>query len=326
MAGFARRILERFKPSLRERLEQSSEAKKNRGKREVKTTPASAQPRGELIRPGVEIHTIPPSNMVVSTMQQTATANGFFDNVVTWRSWNQQYDQHRLTTGTVTSYDDDDPWIPWNTHHCNTQLTASTASNDTVWVHWNQMHTMTAQTHWVDTGGYRGGAPRVRETPAQLRAREEQEAQYRREQQAANARYDEERRAAENRRKEAEDRAMKLLISMLDEQQRADLKRDKHFFVEAPSGRLYRINYGTHGNVKVVDRVTRKVIESLCIQPDGVPAGDANLMQKLLIETAEETFRAHANITLENGGLVRALPDLLNADKLAKIIPLRRAA
>ncbi len=222
-----------------------------------------------------------------------------------WDYW--QLDTRCAPTSACTT--NVDPWGMWNIQRPNTAASATT----TLWTDWNVGHTVAL-------------IPFLRETAVQRRNREDQERRYEAELAAANARYYEEQRAVENRRKEAEDRAMKLLVSVLNDQQKADLKRDRHFFVEAPSGRLYRIDYGTHGNVKLVDRVTRRVVEHLCIQPNGVPAGDANVMQKLMIETAEDVFRSHANITLADGSLIRGSSELLTGEKLARVIPIRNAA
>jgi hypothetical protein len=309
MSRLAQKRKDSFKPGIFDRLKQSQEARQLT--RERKT-------------PKKKIPDAPPPTQI-----HESTGGGFFRNDVTWRVWNTGGG----TLATTTCVDND-PWYEWNTRI--TVTSAATTSN--IWYDWNRNHVVTAGPttigvwqEWVDQDPQLGPRRIIQthrqvETPEQRRVREEQEQRYRAEREAENALYYEQQRAAENRRKEAEDRAMKLLVSMLNEQQKADLKRDKHFFVDAPSGRLYRIDYGTHGNVKVVDRQTRKIVERLCIQPNGVPAGDANLMQKLLIETAEDLFRAHANITLEDGRILYGKTEPITGDKLAEVIPIRRAA
>lgn len=94
----------------------------------------------------------------------------------------------------------------------------------------------------------------------------------------------------------AEKRAFALLDVLLTETQRRDLREKNFFYETAPSGRRYRVDRGSHGNVKVVN-AQGVMIESLCVQPPGVPAGDAMAMQLLLIRTAEEALRETANIT-----------------------------
>jgi len=302
MIGLGAKSRNRFKPSIFERLEQSSEAKKKfdktlkniSEKAKVDVTPPRAPPTTGTTNDW-DAH---PARCLISTTQL-------------WNHW---------ATGTgstvTTSCNDADPWRVW---------TSNVATSGAI-------TTIDPWERWVDQAVY--GSPRphniphrqVRLDPAEAARRQAEEARWRQEEEARNVRYYEQQRIAENRRKEAEDRAMKLLISVLSPQQQADMKRDKCFFVDAPSGRLYRIDYGTHGNVKVVDRNTRKIVERLCIQPNGVPAGDANLMQKLLIETAEDTFRSYANITLEDGRVIYGKPGSITGDTLAEVIPIRRAA
>lgn len=103
--------------------------------------------------------------------------------------------------------------------------------------------------------------------------------------------------AAELVRREACERAKRLLDSMLEHQQREQLKTDRFFEVIAKhSKRRYRIRYGTHGNVRLLDDTGREVI-SYCAQPNGVPTEDAMLAQKLQIEHDEEAFLRVANPT-----------------------------
>lgn len=308
MAALARRLAERFMPTLAEKLKQSADAKEKMRERVAnKTKPMVVD---------IETKKAPPR-------AQDAEPTRII----------------RSTSSLLTTSCNDDPWAQW----VSITATSNGTTTGDIWYDWNRQHTyastaittntVTIWRDWVDQSPQRRGVIHTglgrqvpAETPEQRRVREEQEAQYRREREAANARYYEEQRAAENRRKEADDRAMKLLVSMLNDQQKDDLKKYNHFFVEAPSGRLYRIDYGTHGNVKVVDRISKRIIERLCIQPNGVPRGDANLMQKLMIETAEDVFRSHANITLEDGRMVYGKTGLLDGDRLAEVIPIRRAA
>lgn len=310
MAGFFKKLADRFRPSPIEQLEQSAAAKKKLREPRVLDVPHAQAPAPRLLNQ--------------STLTNVDCETDMRGNTV-WRQWHT-VTSNNLTTGTGYS----DPWQTW--HNCGTQTT-----NTAIWHAWTVGGTSSAVTIQTTSYGANDMFPRWveeadqrtrfnKESAAQKKRRQAEEDQYRAQREAENAKYYEAQRVAENKRKAAEERARGLLISMLDEQQRADLKRDSHFFVNAPSGRLYRIDYGSHGNVKVIDRKTRKVLERLCIQPDGVPAGDTNLMQKLLIETAEETFRAHANITLEDGSLIRGSSEPLTGDKLGKVIQLRRAA
>ncbi len=116
-------------------------------------------------------------------------------------------------------------------------------------------------------------------------------------------RVEQERRNAEIRASQAileaaKEKAEKLLQSALDDKQKEELKVKGHFHCKSNKGVIYRIKRGTHGNVKKLDPTGTKEVESLCIQPDNVPAQDAMLAQKLMIENDEDSFRRIANISL----------------------------
>lgn len=300
MANPARRLAERFKPNIFDRLKQSTEAKARRREKPVRvvdTSPTVPAPRRNTAFDA-------PLGMMT---RGTISAVTYTNSETVWNIW------HGGTGSTLTACTTDNStiWNAWNSGIISIQTTGSATT-------WNQ---------WQDVDPYANLGPRrLVETPEQRAQRDAEEARYRAERDAQNARWREEDRARARKKEEADDTALKLLVSMLNDQQKSDLKNHKYFFVDAPSGRLYRIDYGTHGNVKVVDRNTRKIIERLCIQPNGVPTGDANLMQKLLIETAEDVFRSHANITLEDGRIIYGKTENLTGDRLAEVIPLRRAA
>ena len=204
-----------------------------------------------------------------------------------WRVWNGG--TFAITVGA------NDPWPLWT----GTSATTS-ATTGTIWTHWIGAYGGNRQ---PVTGGFYA-------VPTQTEAQRALAAEQARE---ANA-----------KRERARARAYALLDTFLSDEQRHELADKGHFHVDAPSGRRYRIDRGSHGNVKVIDRVTGVWSESLCVQPSGVPDGDAMLMQKLLIETAEEQFRATANITDRNGNLVGSSKGPLTGDKLAEVIPFRR--
>lgn len=88
-------------------------------------------------------------------------------------------------------------------------------------------------------------------------------------------------------------RARKLLVEHLDAVQRASYEKDGHFVVEV-QGVRYRIDQGTHGNVKELD-AAGKPLASYCIQPAGVPDEDAMLAQKLQLEADVAAFKRVAN-------------------------------
>ncbi len=138
-----------------------------------------------------------------------------------------------------------------------------------------------------------------RPTPGQAPAFHQRPVQETAEQAAARVLRRENARKArllqEEKRKIAEARAEALLLHHLSPQQVADLKAKKCFYVFTKDGHRYRVDRGSHGNVKKVDAQDR-IIESLCIQPVGVPIPDILLAQKLMLECNEEEFRRIANI------------------------------
>lgn len=94
-------------------------------------------------------------------------------------------------------------------------------------------------------------------------------------------------------RGKAEQRAEKLLIEHLTEEQQNTLAVFNYFDVKVGE-RIYRIRRGTHGNVRLVDEAGIERV-SYCIQPPGVPAADAMLAQKLHLEANEQEFLRVAN-------------------------------
>lgn len=333
MKNIPQKLKDRFKPGIFDRLKQSQDARQQMHDRKTqpKKIPDKPKKKEKQKKISVDVETTPHRVLESATSYHDTDGRAYRREI--WREWNTPLTAATCYHNSNTVWDiwhggtgssitcngigtSQDVWRGWtgaNSVIIHSTSNIITSSIGETWEHWQTQEQPRRQQRPI-------------ETPEMLRVRERQEEQYRQQRAAENARYEEERRASENRRKEAEDRAMQLLVSMLNPQQQSDLRNHKYFFVEAPSGRLYRIDYGMHGNVKVVDRVTRKIVERLCIQPSGVMAGDANLMQKLLIETSEDAFRAHANITLENGSVVSGQYGGLSDERLDNVIPIRRAA
>lgn len=102
--------------------------------------------------------------------------------------------------------------------------------------------------------------------------------------------------AAEKKKKEARKAAERLLLQVLDRQQRKEYRKLNAFYVTAPSGLRYRIECDKrHQNIFELDNQGNKVRE-LCIYTPKVPQGDNLASQKLLIENDEEKLRKIANI------------------------------
>jgi hypothetical protein len=125
----------------------------------------------------------------------------------------------------------------------------------------------------------------VRETAAQRRQRENEIA-------AARVRQEELYRQGRAEKRIADVRAKRLLIENITPAQRATLKTHGYFDVQV-KGKTYRIKWGSHGNVYLVDR--GREVRSFCIQPPDTPDGDTMLAQKLLLEADEESFLKIAN-------------------------------
>jgi hypothetical protein len=97
----------------------------------------------------------------------------------------------------------------------------------------------------------------------------------------------------EEERAIAKKRARKLLVENLSEEQKK-MYEEKGCFIVEVEGVQYRIDQGTHGNVKELDK-NGKPVYSYCVQPDGVPAEDAMLAQKLALQTNIAYFKQRAN-------------------------------
>jgi hypothetical protein len=190
-------------------------------------------------------------------------------------------------------------WGAWNVstaYYATTTLSSATTNTmvAATWNYWNQVYTATTcgsnSVNYVDWPVWNR---RLSETREQQTARVQAEAERQRE---ANARAA--KRLAEQ--SEVRKRAERLLADCLTKQQQRDLEKKQCFYLDvvSPDGKInhYRIDRGTHGNVKRIDGEGR-ILESLCIQPDGVPVEDAMAAQKLWLESNELEFRRMANIT-----------------------------
>ena len=209
------------------------------------------------------------------------------------------YDMSSGTGYTTTAYRTaNDDWEVWN-GAWRIVTSSATTCNDALWRHWNATTTATTTT---ETWGVWN-----REYQAQWIARAQYEARERHvraetPEMAAARRVEQERRQAEIRASQAileaaKEKAEKLLQSTLDDKQKEELRTKGHFHCKSNKGVIYRIKRGTHGNVSKLDPTGTKEVESLCIQPDNVPAQDAMLAQKLMIENDEDSFRRIANIS-----------------------------
>lgn len=192
---------------------------------------------------------------VWNSCNDTSTTNG--TNVCTWHAWNTQaIAQTSATTGTT--------WQVWQNQ----------ASSAAAFMQNSLMQSWVVQQE------------RTSETRAQKKRR----------------RIDEWRAGwasawqqigTEIGKRAAKARARRLLVEALSAEQQASYEKNGYFIVEV-GGTKYRIDQGTHGNVKQLDHAGRPIY-SYCIQPANVPDEDAMLAQKLMLETDEEAFKRIAN-------------------------------
>ena len=94
--------------------------------------------------------------------------------------------------------------------------------------------------------------------------------------------------------------------------QRAQFDASKYFDVAGcDSGRRYRVHYGRVTNVHQIDEAGQPVT-GLCFVPSGgLVAGDVMLVQKIALETNEQTTLAVANpfkVLAPGGGPTRTPP------------------
>lgn len=175
-----------------------------------------------------------------------------------------------------------DAWRAWNDEYCR----RCTATNAQVWTHWNDDHEREHE--------------RARELLQQQRAWQEQRIRQATPEEVRAAQERETLRQAERIRRAAEldaatRRAEDLLREHLTEEQAKHLDAKQCFYLEV-NGRRYRIDRGTHGNVKLLDK-DGKILGAFCIQPSGVPVPDSMLAQKLWLEGDEKEFLRVANFS-----------------------------
>lgn len=216
----------------------------------------------------------------MAPVQQTVGIDyGYTTNTATtttcvWNQWNQIYYvmSSPITTSAATT--NNLVWTAWSTQ----MTTATNQIIATAWTNWND-----AYLREVATNVKAGRKP----TQAELRADEERRERFRAAEAKRVAQLD-----GANRR--AED----LLRRHLTDEQRKDLDSKRCFYLESiardGTRRRYRIDYGTHGNIKLLDE-KGSIKGTYCVQPLNVPVADSMLAQKLWIEGDEEGFKRAAN-------------------------------
>lgn len=183
-----------------------------------------------------------------------------------WAYWNTDYVSgvgSVLTYSIPTTCTSSKIWAEWNTEYTLT-TSSVTLSSSVIWKTWNGL--WTRQRVWNEP------------SPEILRAQ-----------------YAEEKAA----RAAASVKARSLLLDNLDEVQRKQFDLGQTFEVHSKDGkRRYQVRYGVAGNIFLLDE-RGKPTKRFCIHPSDsrIPTEDVMLVQKLMIEGAEDEFVRVANKT-----------------------------
>jgi hypothetical protein len=91
-------------------------------------------------------------------------------------------------------------------------------------------------------------------------------------------------------------RALKLLKGWLSPAQLSAYEHRRYFeVVGCDSGTVYRIHYGTQGNIEQLDAFGQPVCRWCFVPQGGLVAGDVMLAQKIALETYESSALGVAN-------------------------------
>lgn len=196
-----------------------------------------------------------------------------------WQGWNEAWmtSTAAMTTATYNP-------IQYTTTYT---MTVTSAADNAYWGGWNA--------HWTETD-----ESRIRREQALERERATRD-------QALTAAQ----RYADNR-VAAEAVARELLVAHLDAQQKRDLLEHRWFEVISNKGRRWRIRVdGYVGNVDLMPAEGNTRLASYCAHAsENLPASDHHLVQKMVLETAEEDFIAVANVHFTSPGVpAEQIPD-----------------
>lgn len=169
-----------------------------------------------------------------------------------------------------TSATTNEAWPTW------VSTTASTAT--TIWCAWQDEDSRWPRARQVQP---------VRETPEQKAAREQQ-----------LRRYEEERRKRERLARQAQDRAERLLVAHLDDDQRKEYEAHRRFHVVGADGKRYEVDAQRRmHNVYELNAKGERTLEHCIYARGDVPLADNALAQKLMLETDVSAFVRIANQT-----------------------------
>lgn len=192
----------------------------------------------------------------------STTSNQTVANSAVWQYWNCDVES-------LIAVSCSDVWTTWNVDY-PAQTVVFTVDTADAWNAWNNS--------WIpcmQIGGLAGGA-----TPDQIRVAQERG------------------EATRIARELASSKARSLLLENLDPDQRTSFERGSTFEVLSRDGkRIYQVRYGTAGNVFLMKN--GRPVKRFCIHPadSNIPTEDVMLVQKLMIEGAEDEFVRIANKT-----------------------------
>ncbi len=216
-------------------------------------------------------------------LTNASTGGTISASMQTWGNWN-----YTLTT-TNSSLTNNQIFGAWVLSSMMTSASTSNVISTTyTWSAWNGQIPSVHVPHMATPV-----QNLIQASPEQVKKRLEDEKRYREEYLAAEKKRNEEQFVARAR-------GMKLLVSCLLPEQKKDLAEKKYFILESigKDGKRtkYRIDQGTHGNVKLLDEKL-SVVGSYCVQPNDVVVEDSMLAQKLWLESDPEAFKRAANYT-----------------------------
>jgi hypothetical protein len=191
-----------------------------------------------------------------------------------WNTWNSVGTSSATTGGEMTA----SIWCNWitvGTSSATTGITTSSETNEQTWVYWVAHNSITGQTEvYQQPQVYKPPVLTPEQVEAQRVAAEVAKV-------AAEAKAKAE--------KEAADRAEEILLEHLEEPQKKQWKERQEFVVLSQTGRKFKITKQRNQNVLEINRLGKRM-QGFCIVRPDVPLSDQLLMQKLLLEHAEDDF------------------------------------
>lgn len=180
---------------------------------------------------------------------------------------------------------------------------------DTAWYDWTcsatsgttttyaKVSTTCSATVWADWSKYAYAHTAPKKLTAAEKAERDRKEQERLQVAAEQARLaDIARREAEAVAKEAQERARRLFLEVLDTEQRQTFEKNQKFYLIGSDGERYEVDCTKHHqNVYQVDKEGKRKVGYCAYATGGVPLSDNHIVQKLLLETDAKAFLKVAN-------------------------------